>query len=98
VPSGRRSRKRPWGEEHPDIDLERARGGSWIQERAGRRWTVRSVTGSKPYRCPGCGQEIPPGTPHVVVWAQDGLFGAESALEDRRHWHRGCWRSDRGVG
>lgn len=38
----------------------------------------------KPYRCPGCNQDIPPGTAHVVV----------VPLTDpgqRRHWHRACW-------
>ncbi|HVV31248.1 MAG TPA: ATP/GTP-binding protein [Mycobacteriales bacterium] len=50
-------------------------------------WEVRPVSGqaaTKRYRCPGCDQEIPPGVPHVVAWAPD-------AVEDRRHWHRGCW-------
>jgi hypothetical protein len=54
-------------------------------------WVVRSVTGSaatKPYRCPGCDQQIPPATPHVVAWPADG-----GGLDDRRHWHTGCWRS-----
>ncbi|MGE5288516.1 MAG: hypothetical protein ACM3ML_15220 [Micromonosporaceae bacterium] len=34
-------------------------------------WVVRPVSGAaaaKTYRCPGCDQEIPPGTPHVVAW------------------------------
>lgn len=48
---------------------------------------ARRVTGSsatKSYRCPGCDQEIRPGTPHVVAWPAFGL-------EDRRHWHSACW-------
>ena len=53
-------------------------------------WVVRRVPGAasaKAYRCPGCDQEIAPGTPHVVAWpAQTGR-----GLEDRRHWHTGCW-------
>lgn len=60
-------------------------------ERAGRRWAVRSISGSaatKTYRCPGCNQEIRPGTPHVVVWPVDDDAGGEH----RRHWHTGCWR------
>lgn len=59
-------------------------------ERAGRRFAVRSVSGSsatKTYRCPGCNQEIRPGTPHVVVWDVDEVGGGE----DRRHWHTACW-------
>jgi hypothetical protein len=53
-------------------------------------WSVRHVTGSaatKPYRCPGCDQLIPPATPHVVAWPADLPDG----LEDRRHWHTACW-------
>ena len=54
-------------------------------------WIVRRVTGSaatKPYRCPGCDQEINPGTPHTVAY----LLGE---LEERRHWHTACWTRDR---
>ncbi|APB01208.1 uncharacterized protein NS506_07183 [Nocardia seriolae] len=49
---------------------------------------VRTVPGTraiKPYRCPGCDHVIPPGTPHIVAWAQSG------GEDDRRHWHTGCW-------
>ncbi len=52
-------------------------------------WMVRHVTGSastKPYRCPGCDQQIRSATPHVVAWP-------ESNLDDRRHWHTACWRA-----
>ncbi|MFG2192811.1 ATP/GTP-binding protein [Streptomyces sp. NPDC048639] len=62
------------------------RSESW----QGEPWVVRQVSGSaatKHYRCPGCDQEIPPGLPHVVAWAQDG------AVDDRRHWHRACWNA-----
>ena len=33
-------------------------------------WVVRRVPAgaAKAYRCPGCDQEIAPGTPHVVAW------------------------------
>lgn len=53
-------------------------------------YVVRTVTGSastKPYRCPGCDQEIRPATPHVVAWPADVADG----LDVRRHWHRTCW-------
>jgi hypothetical protein len=49
--------------------------------------TVRHVQpyeAVKPYRCPGCDHEIPPGLGHEVVVPVD-------APEDRRHWHTGCW-------
>jgi hypothetical protein len=56
---------------------------------------VRSVAGTasgRPYRCPGCDQELRPGTPHVVAWP-------EGRPDDRRHWHTPCWqaRGRRGV-
>jgi hypothetical protein len=53
-------------------------------------WIVRQVPGSqatKVYRCPGCQQEIGPGTPHVVAWPQHGT------VEERRHWHGSCWQA-----
>ena len=59
------------------------------------RWIVRTVSGAtatKTYRCPGCNAEIAPGTPHVVAWPDTpGLLSA-SAVEERRHWHTGCWQ------
>ncbi|WP_308258243.1 hypothetical protein [Saccharothrix obliqua] len=55
-------------------------------------WMVRNISGTattKTYRCPGCDHEIKPGTPHVVAWpAAD-----HGSVEDRRHWHQGCWTS-----
>lgn len=61
-------------------------------------FNVRDITAGqarKWYRCPGCDQEIPPGVAHVVAWPVD--YGGRA--DDRRHWHRNCWRkrSDRGV-
>ncbi|MCL3860466.1 hypothetical protein [Actinotalea sp. K2] len=93
MPRSRGSRRRPWGEEHPELDVERARGGiQRVEGGPSGQWHVRRVsTSAKSYRCPGCSQEIPAGTAHVVAWAADGLFGPEAALADRRHWHPGCW-------
>jgi hypothetical protein len=47
----------------------------------------------KVYVCPGCQQEIPMGTGHVVVVPKE-------ATDLRRHWHRPCWekRSTRRPG
>lgn len=39
----------------------------------------------KDYVCPECGNMVPAGEGHVVVWPTD-----DSDL--RRHWHRHCWR------
>jgi hypothetical protein len=52
-------------------------------------FTVRAVSGerTKNYRCPGCQQEIRPGTPHLVVVANDDVEG-------RRHWHTPCWQRE----
>lgn len=47
----------------------------------------------KTYTCPACQRQIPPQTAHVVAWATDGLFGAEVAAEQRRHWHTNCWNT-----
>lgn len=57
----------------------------------GYDYDVKAIAASrsaKTYRCPGCDQEIRPGTAHVVVWPADS---GESAVEDRRHWHTPCW-------
>ena len=56
---------------------------------------VRAVSGSgtgRAYRCPGCDQLLPAGSPHVVAWPQ-------GRPDDRRHWHTACWsaRGRRGV-
>ncbi len=56
-------------------------------------WVVRQVPGAgttKAYRCPGCDQEIVPGTPHLVAWPADGI---NVGVDERRHWHRACWEN-----
>ena len=73
------------------VDVTRLGGGTSTARYAGHLWTVRQVTGAtatRPYRCPGCQQEIPPGLPHVVAWPAEGVGG----VGDRRHWHTGCWQ------
>jgi hypothetical protein len=65
-------------------------GPPQIQEWPDGEWVVRHVPGSaaaKQYRCPGCDQEIKPGTAHVVVWPAH-----TQGLAERRHWHNACWR------
>ncbi|WP_456870991.1 hypothetical protein [Geodermatophilus sp. SYSU D00766] len=73
-----------------------------VEEAGDGDWVVRSLTGAastKPYRCPGCDQEIRPGTPHLVTWpayARDSdldPWDTDSAADLRRHWHRACWRA-----
>ena len=42
-----------------------------------------------------CTVAIEIGVAHVVAWQEEGLFGEEAALRDRRHWHLSCWKSGR---
>ncbi|WP_415644980.1 hypothetical protein [Stackebrandtia soli] len=73
------------------VNLERASTfGETVEDGPDGRWRVRGVAAdrsAKTYRCPGCDQEIPPGVAHVVAWPDDG------AVDERRHWHRPCWRA-----
>jgi len=76
---------------HPGSqDRPAAYGLRSVEDFGGEDWIVQTITGAaalKAYRCPGCEQEIHPGTPHVVAFPADGLGGVES----RRHWHKTCW-------
>lgn len=45
---------------------------------------VQPYEATKTYLCPGCNQNIPSGTGHIVAVPID-------APDLRRHWHRGCW-------
>ena len=90
-------RRRP-----PTRRREPAPRGESVEEAGDGDWAVRPLTGSassKPYRCPGCDQEIRPATPHVVTWpayTRDSdlePWDTTSAAEQRRHWHTTCWRA-----
>ena len=66
------------------------RSAAYVRSESGPdgEWIVRTVPGSasdRVYRCPGCDQTLPAGTPHVVAWP------AEGAVDERRHWHAPCW-------
>lgn len=70
--------------------------GATGEERTDGRWIVRTISGAaavKAYRCPGCHQVIAPRTPHVVAWPAEPGIGVTGTVEERRHWHTGCWRS-----
>jgi hypothetical protein len=73
-----------------DAPSSAPRGGSERRdEYQGLTYAVRAVSGqaaTKPYRCPGCDNEIHPGIAHVVCWPADDV-----SAEDRRHWHTACW-------
>ena len=45
---------------------------------------VQPYQATKAYICPGCNQDIPPRTFHVVAVPR-------RAPDMRRHWHKGCW-------
>ncbi|MCM3657135.1 hypothetical protein M3147_07720 [Agromyces mediolanus] len=93
---GRAARAR---EPHPELDVDRLTSG-WrrTETHRGREWNVQPVSEAqalKPYACPGCAQQIPPGTAHLVVWRADGVLGDAADLSARRHWHTHCWRAGR---
>jgi hypothetical protein len=46
---------------------------------------VHPFQARKAYLCPGCLKEIDVGLAHFVVVPLD-------AAEDRRHWHKSCWK------
>ena len=51
-------------------------------------YEVRRIDGTraeKDYVCPECGNTVPAGESHVVVWPVGDA-------DLRRHWHRHCWR------
>jgi hypothetical protein len=81
----------------PELDLERARAGIARRENAPDGvWMVRTMTArkaEKAYICPGCSTAVLPGIAHLVVWADDHIFGAAAGLSERRHWHTNCWTS-----
>ena len=63
-----------------------------VETKADGDWHFRPLRGSsKEYRCPGCGQVIAIGTPHVVAWPVEKALLSESAIDERRHWHSACW-------
>ncbi|WP_448759654.1 hypothetical protein [Actinomyces oricola] len=90
----RRSSKRPYRDGHIPLDMGRLRSLPRTQAGpGGAEFTVRQVRGGqKTYTCPGCNRTIPPGTPHIVAWSTESLFGADRGLEERRHWHSSCWQ------
>ncbi len=45
---------------------------------------IHPFQAAKTYICPGCQQDIPPRTGHVVVVPTE-------APDLRRHWHHACW-------
>lgn len=92
----RGSRPAGRGDDEEQADLARALYGSLRTEaKRDGLWNVQPLAPTaavKYYTCPGCGQEITPGTAHLVAWRADGLMGEADDLAARRHWHSHCWR------
>lgn len=63
-----------------------------IETHQGLDYRVRTLRGDSasgsggPYRCPGCDQLVPAGSPHIVAWPDH-----DAEASDRRHWHTVCW-------
>jgi hypothetical protein len=69
-----------------------AYGASRVEQGPDGDWMVRTVPAAqatKVYRCPGCDHEIQTGIAHVVAWPEAELGG----VDERRHWHTGCWKA-----
>lgn len=65
--------------------LEHKSDGDWMVQ------TMPADAADKTYLCPGCNQQLPPGTAHVVTWPREASIGFTSAVDERRHWHTSCW-------
>lgn len=91
----RRSRKRPYADEHPELDVSALmRGGARTESGSDGQWSVHQVrTDAKVYTCSGCGRPIELNAWHLVAFRTDHLFGDEAGLSERRHWHEACWRA-----
>lgn len=94
MPRSRRSGKRPYGEGHRPLDMDRIASVPRGERGAdGGDYTVSRISGNpNTYTCPGCLQQIPPFTPHVVAWRAAGAWGVDVGVDARRHWHSECWR------
>jgi hypothetical protein len=69
---------------HSDRGTPGGHDGPDEQDEAIEVRVVHPFQAVKVYICPGCQQEIPAGTGHVVVVPK-------GAADLRRHWHRPCW-------
>ncbi len=69
--------------------LEVKADGDWMVQ------TMPADAAAKTYSCPGCSHPVPTGTAHVVAWPRVAGIGSVSAVDERRHWHTGCWQRRR---
>ncbi|GAA0494561.1 hypothetical protein [Microbacterium aurantiacum] len=93
MPRSHRRRPEPAGDDESFARL--LAGFKRTEMKRGVEWTVQPIAAAqaqKPYVCPGCPNDIVPGTAHVVVWRASGILGDSADLAGRRHWHTHCWR------
>lgn len=88
------SKRRPSKHLRPPRPLNPERHATKRTTRDGT-FLVREVPADralKPYVCPGCSNQIAVGTAHVVAWPETPGLAHRSGLDERRHWHKHCWR------
>lgn len=86
--SRRKRATRPWQDPQALRDLGDLLAQTGDEELDLAGYEVKRIDGTragKDYVCPECGNLVPVGESHVVVWPE-----GDSDL--RRHWHRHCWR------
>lgn len=86
--SKRKRATRPWQDPGAKRDLSDLLAPAGPDDLGLEGYVVRRVDGeraTKEYVCPECGNAVPAGEGHVVVWP-------EGDPDLRRHWHRHCWR------
>lgn len=95
----RKRRINKWtNKDQPDYDADLTHlvaGFTRTEHKRDGAWTVQSISAGrsqKVYTCPGCHREVSAGVAHIVAWRADNIFGEESAIQDRRHWHTHCWK------
>lgn len=75
------------------ISMQILSDGVKIEYKASKKWEVRKTyEGSSVYTCPGCYMPINQGQMSLTVIEMDHIFGQQAAIDERRHWHEGCWK------
>jgi hypothetical protein len=86
--SRRKRATRPWQHEGAMRDIGDLLGTAVDDDLALEGYEVERVDADralKDYICPECGNQVPAGDSHVVVWP-------DGDPDLRRHWHTHCWR------
>jgi hypothetical protein len=78
------------------LNMSAAFGGARLDVKRGKEYLVRKTfDGASIYKCPGCNNSIAAGASSLTVIEQDHIFGEQAAIDERRHWHEGCWKGFR---